>query len=289
MLSKEFINQLSNNLDRTILEVNPISGGDISSVYCIVTSSEKYVLKVNSNDTASKMFLAEKHGLEYISNTNTIKVPKVIISGNYNEKAFLVLEYIETKRPKNVDFELLGTQLAALHNVSSTKFGFEHDNFIGSLPQQNNYHKEWGDFYINERLIPQIKLAQSKTLLERADIPRTETMLHVCHQLFQNVAPSLLHGDLWNGNYLISTNGTPYLIDPAIYFGHHEVDIAMSKLFGGYGPSFYDAYHDIIPETEDSEQRIELYQLYYLLVHLNLFGSSYYNSVKQLLNKYFLL
>ena len=288
MLSKEFINHLSDHLDRSILEVRPISGGDISSVYCINTSSEKYVLKVNSNDMALKMFLAEKNGLEFLSNTKTIKIVNIIACDNHNDKAFLVLEYIDPKRPDNVDFERLGTQLAALHKVTSPEFGFEHDNFIGSLAQQNNHHKEWSDFYINERLKPQITLARSKNLLQHTDVPKIETMVQVGHDLFQNVTPSLLHGDLWSGNYLISTNGTPYLIDPAIYFGHHEVDIAMSKLFGGYGPSFYDAYHDLIPETEGSEQRIELYHLYYLLVHLNLFGPSYYEPVKRILNRYFL-
>ncbi|MFL1011187.1 fructosamine kinase family protein [Flavisericum labens] len=177
--------------------------------------------------------------------------------------------------------------MAKLHQCHSRNFGLDHNNFIGNLLQSNTEHKTWGNFYIYERLLPQLKLTKSKNLLHSNEIPPTETMVKSLSSLFRNIKPSLLHGDLWSGNYLISSDGTPYLIDPAVYYGHSEVDIAMTKLFGGFGEDFYDAYVESIPFTSDTTARIEIYQLYYLLVHLNLFGRSYYDSVKSILIKYF--
>jgi fructosamine-3-kinase len=182
---------------------------------------------------------------------------------------------------------LLGKQLANLHLNKSKTFGFNTDNFIGTLTQSNTTHQNWVDFYIEERLAPQLKIAVQKQLLSTVEVPETNTMKLKTTAFFKDVEPSLLHGDLWSGNYLIATNGTPYLIDPASYYGHSEVDIAMSLLFGGFGSSFYEAYHAVIHEETHTKARIELYQLYYLLVHLNLFGSSYYHSVKRIINKYF--
>jgi protein-ribulosamine 3-kinase len=287
MLSKEFLNHISNVLEESISKVKSVSGGDISKTYLIETSQQKYFLKVNSNNNALHMFNAEKTGLETIISTNTIATPKVIASGIFQKDAFLILEYLASKPPNNKDFENLGHQLAALHKHQSIDFGFIDDNYIGSLPQHNNIHNNWAKFYISQRLLPQIELALSKKLLEQKDVPNTEMMHKVCNDLFKQVTTSLLHGDLWSGNYLITTKGKPYLIDPAVYYGHSEVDIAMSKLFGGFGTSFYEAYHGTFPKTQEFDARIELYQLYYLLVHLNLFGRSYYNSVKRIFNSYF--
>jgi fructosamine-3-kinase len=182
---------------------------------------------------------------------------------------------------------LLGKQLANLHLNKSKTFGFNTDNFIGTLPQSNTTHHNWVDFYVEERLVPQLKIAIQRHLLTPAEVPDLSTMKLKTVDIFKYVQPSLLHGDLWSGNYLISKDGIPYLIDPAAYYGHSEVDIAMSLLFGGFDNSFYEAYHAVIPKETDTIARIELYQLYYLLVHLNLFGSSYYNSVKRITNKYF--
>ncbi|RLD26194.1 MAG: fructosamine kinase [Bacteroidetes bacterium] len=287
MLSITFKNHISNFIGDFISNTQSISGGDISKAYLIETSRKKYFLKINSNNNALNMFNAEKMGLEAIANTNTIATPKVFAEDVFQNNAFLILEYIESKSPNNKDFENLGQKLAELHKHQSSDFGFIDDNFIGSLPQQNNKHNNWTVFYISQRLLPQIELAISKKLLEQKDVPDTKTMNKVCNNIFKKVSPSLLHGDLWSGNYLISTEGEPYLIDTAVYYGHSEVDIAMSKLFGDFGASFYETYHSSFPKTKGFDARIELYQLYYLLVHLNLFGRSYYNSVKQIFNSYF--
>lgn len=233
------------------------------------------------------MFQAEQKGLQAIEKTQTVAVPHVYLVDSVENKSFLLMDFVESKRPDTSDFQRLGTQLAKLHQCTQTDFGFTGDNFIGSLPQSNTSHSNWAEFYWRERILPQLKMALNGRLLSKNEIPTEEKAIGVFNHIFGNVTPSLLHGDLWGGNYLIAADGTPYLIDPATYYGHSMVDIAMSKLFGGFGQSFYDAYHEIIPKTENYSQQIELYQLYYLLVHLNLFGSGYYSGVSSILRRYF--
>lgn len=275
-------------LQSPIKSCTSLSGGDISQVYLLEGKSQKFLLKTHKGAQASKMFLAEKEGLESIAKTDTIKTPEVYFLDKYKGNSLLLMEFIETKNPTQKDFEQLGIQLAILHQNTTSEFGFNTDNFIGSIPQTNNRHKDWTQFYIQERLLPQLNLAKTKSLLSDKEIPSFDKLHKVCKDLFSDVAPSLLHGDLWGGNYLIATDGTPYLIDPAVYYGHSEVDLAMSRLFGGFSTSFYDAYHRIIPDTLGNKERNDIYQLYYLLVHLNFFGKGYYGSVKKILDYYFL-
>lgn len=287
-MDTSFVDFLSEKLHTTIKSYQPISGGDISNAYLIETSLEKFFLKLNKNPNALDIFTAEKKGLETIAATRTIKTPNAIDIGKYNEHAFLILEYIETKNPSDREMESFGFQLAELHNSQSENYvGFPEDNFIGRLHQSNKQHKTWIDFYIEERLQPQFDMALKQGFLNSKEIPSKEHLHSNLKTFFNTINPSLLHGDLWNGNYLISSNGEVYLIDPATYYGHHEVDIAMSKLFGGFSNSFYNAYQQVIPFDKNTNSRIELYQLYYLLVHLNMFGNSYYSSVKRILSNYF--
>lgn len=287
MVSQEFIDYLSNLIGSKITSIQSVSGGDISSAYLVTTGSEMLFLKTNSNANDLDMFLSEEKALKIIAETNTIAAPKILACGSFSDYSFILMEYIVSKSPDNKELELFGSQLAQLHQITSDEFGFDSNNFIGSLHQSNKKHKCWNDFYIEERLTPQLELAYSKGLLKNSEIPKTKNMKVICSSYFDGVKPSLLHGDLWSGNYLISKDGIPYLIDPSTYFGHNEIDIAMSKLFGGFGTSFYQSYCSIHPQDDLTESRIELYQLYYLLVHLNLFGRSYYSSVKSILNKYF--
>jgi fructosamine-3-kinase len=284
---KNLLNYLAELIGETITNYKPISGGDISNVFLLETKQNHFFLKVNSQKEAYTMFLAEKQGLEAIAQTHTIATPKVHYCGQYESDAFLLLKYIEPKTPSSKDFESLANQLAGLHKITASKFGWSQDNFIGSLSQTNQQHQNWATFYLNERISPQLELAKSKYLLSTNDIPEKQKIYSVFQELFQGITPSLLHGDLWSGNYLIAMDGTPYLIDPAVYYGHNEVDIAMSKLFGGFAPSFYQTYQEHFPSSEQTNARMDLYQLYYLLVHLNLFGRSYYDSVKRILTHYF--
>ncbi len=289
MLDSNLIKHLEDIISLKITNSQPVSGGDISSAFLLYTENNtSFFLKVNHNSNALDMFKSEVFGLNTIASTNTIATPKVYACDLLSNKAYLLLEYIESKTPNEEDFKTFGKQLAELHSCYNDKFGLEQNNFIGSLPQSNSHHNGWLDFYTEERLKPQLELALSKGLLHKSEVPNASTIKANTLAYFQNIKPTLLHGDLWSGNYLISKSGEPHLIDPAVYYGHNEVDIAMTKLFGGFGSSFYNAYHEIIPPDKHTSNRIELYQLYYLLVHLNLFGSSYYSSVKRILQKYFI-
>lgn len=268
--------------------IKPVSGGDISEAFVLQTESEHFFCKINARENAFDMFISEKEGLKAIGASKTIAVPKVLLCERLERGALLLLEYLPPKSATQTDMALLGHQLAAFHEFSeSNRFGWKTDNFIGNLHQSNKWRDTWPEFYVHQRLIPQLKLAQKKKLLAEKELPSQERLEHACQNLFPKVRPSLLHGDLWRGNFLIAKSGMPHLIDPAVYYGHHEVDIAMTQLFGGFDRSFYDAYGEHFPRIGGEKERSELYQLYYLLVHLNLFGRSYYSSVMQIIKKYF--
>ncbi len=286
-MTNKLKSHLSYILNETITKVSSVHGGDISKAYKVDTANNSYFLKFNSDSNALKIFNTESSGLQRISVTNTIKAPQVLACDTFESSAFLLMEFIEGKSPSSEDFKNLAHQLAELHQCTSADFGLHQDNFIGSLPQSNSLHKTWVDFYTSERLLPQLDLAKQKQLLSDNECPSEKQLKNSLEPLFSNINPSLIHGDLWSGNYLISQDGTPYLIDPAIYYGHHEVDIAMTKLFGGFGDAFYQAYFSKVTPDENTSVRVGIYQLYYLLVHLNLFGSSYHNSVVNILKKYF--
>ena len=280
---KELLLYLTQKIGYPILSWSPLSGGDISNVYLLETQAQKFVLKTNATSQALAMFQTEKAGLEAIARTKTIHTPPVFLIDKYQGTAFLLLAYIATKRPEASDFKRLGKALAQLHQVKHASFGWQQHNFIGSLSQTNNQHPNWLDFYIAERLLPQFHLAQQKQLLSSQEIPSKNSLLEKGNSLFKDIQPTLLHGDLWSGNFLIATDGTPYLIDPAVYYGHGEVDIAMARLFGGFSTDFYKAYYEFHPPKTDLTIRQDWYQLYYLLVHLNLFGRGYYSQIKRIL------
>lgn len=284
----KLIDFLSDKTGIKFTEMRPVSGGDISSAFLIKSAGNSFFLKVNNKPFSREMFSAEKIGLETIKSTQTIAVPDVILVDSFENQSFLLMEFVENRRPNGNDFKNLGEKLAHLHLCANNQFGFGSENFIGSLPQRNTFHTDWSEFYWYQRILPQLKMAFDNRLLSKEELLKEDKAISKFNDIFGEVKPSLLHGDLWSGNYLISTNGTPYLIDPATYFGHSMIDIAMTRLFGGFDAEFYNAYHEIIPKTENFEAQIELYQLYYLLVHLNLFGTGYYSGVKNILKKYLL-
>lgn len=264
-----------------------VSGGDISNAYVLDTDSDRIFCKLNSSPVANAMFMAEMEGLQAIAKTKTIKTPAVFGVHELEKEACLLMEYVPSKSPQTKDWELLGAQLAEMHQTGSNYFGWENSNFIGNLPQANQIDANWVTFYAKRRLIPQFEAAVARAYLGKDEVPGPEKIISVIASYCTAVKPSLLHGDLWSGNYLISENGVPYLIDPAVYFGHNEIDLAMSRLFGGFGSSFYAAYFEINPPQPGGTNRMVVYQLYYLLVHLNLFGKTYYSSVKEILHRHF--
>lgn len=275
-------------LKSTITNTHRISGGDISSAYHIgLNNSREYFVKCNSKSTAHEMFQKEQQGLELITASNSIAVPNVESIYHDEQLSAIIMDFIPCKNADSKDMTTLGKELALMHESSDSQYGLNSNNFIGSLNQHNNQTSNWVNFYAEQRLQPQLSLAVSSGLLSHSEIPSLNIMVNKLKDVIEVDKPSLLHGDLWGGNYLIRNDGKPFLIDPAVYYGDKIVDIAMSQLFGGFTKDFYDSYFYWTPAVKHLEERIELYQLYYLLVHLNLFGSSYHASVKRILSRYF--
>lgn len=229
------------------------------------------------------MFEAEAKGLRLLKSTQSFTIPEVINCGETGNQSYLLMEYI-AEGPKQPHFwETFGNQLAQLHRNTAPHFGLEHDNYIGSLPQKNDgNHTQAADFHIEKRLLPQLDLAATKGF----SFQNLSSFYKNILQEIPDEPPALIHGDLWNGNYLNDENGNPCLIDPAVCFASREMDLAMMQLFGGFPEKVFDSYHNSFPLQPGWKTRTDLWQLYYLLVHLNLFGSGYYNQVNAILKKY---
>ena len=232
------------------------------------------------------MFEAESKGLQLLRRQNAIKIPEVIGFGEEGSYQFLLLEFVEQKSRSKNYWHQLGNRLASLHRCSAELFGLDHDNYIGSLNQLNHQHSSWLTFFIEQRLNVQLKLAVESSQLNLEWRRKFDALYLKLPSLLPEEKPSLLHGDLWSGNLITDEKGEPCLIDPAIYFGNREADLAMTKLFGGFENEFYVSYHKAFPLQPGYEKRVDLYNLYPLLVHVNLFGGSYKNQVENILNAF---
>ncbi len=278
-IKRRIITQLGNALNTTIT-VNgesSIVGGCINNAIKINTNKGDFFVKWNTNSKAN-MFQSEYNGLKVLKDTNTIRIPNVLCF----DDDFLILEFIPPSNPNNAFWEVFGQKLALMHKQTHSKFGLDFDNYIGSLCQDNTQNKNWTEFFIQNRLQAQLSIGNfSGTLLSDFD-----KLFQKLPNLFPNEKPALLHGDLWSGNFLAKNGDTPMLIDPAIYYGNREMDIAMSKLFGGFNSDFYFAYNESLPLENGWEERIQICNLYPLLVHVNLFGGAYINQVKNILSYY---
>lgn len=277
---------LKTGLPVVIRQALTINGGSINECYLLDTSSGKFFLKRNLSSAFPNMFRCELQGLERISQVEGFRVPEVILSGQFEEYDYFITEFINPVQESSTFWENFGTALANLHKVSNEKHGYEHDNYIGSLPQSNKQHNNWHGFFVNERLEPQVLLALNNKHISRDTYEKFQRFYQKLEHVFPVELPCFLHGDLWSGNFISGNNHQPYLIDPAVYFGHREMDIAMTKLFGGFHPTFYSAYNASWPLEEGWKDRIELCNLYPLLVHQNLFGGSYIKAIKTTLNKF---
>jgi protein-ribulosamine 3-kinase len=270
-----------------IKSVSSLSGGCISEAYRITDERENnYFLKLNPSP--KDLFIKEADGLRELKKADVIKVPKVITS---NEE-FLLTEFISPgSRSKNF-FEDFGRRFAQLHKHNAKKFGFYEDNYIGANPQINIPNEEeendWIAFFFNKRILYQYKLAEKNGYAKKELRDGISSLEKIIHKVIGNTSepPSLLHGDLWGGNYMVDGKGNACLIDPAVYYGNREADLAMTKLFGGFSSEFYNAYHNIYPLTEGYEYRESIYTLYHVLNHLNLFGTSYYSQAISLIAQY---
>ncbi len=274
-------------LHTSVMNYNPAPGGCINHGGEVKTQSgQSYFIKWNDAQKFPGMFVAERQGLERLASANAIRVPKVVQTFAHGPWQVIIMEYIRRARPSARYWDLLGEQLAALHRHTSSSFGLDEDNYIGSLPQLNSRKKNWTEFFINNRLEIQLRLAAQQG---KADVhlrKRFEKLYQRLDEIFPSEPPSLLHGDLWSGNLITDENGQPCLIDPAVYYGHREADLAFTQLFGGFDERFYKAYHACFPLQPGFNQRAGVYNLYPLLVHVNLFGGGYLSSVKNVLSRY---
>lgn len=260
----------------------PVGGGDISAAWHLSAEGGELFLKTGPA-AAADMFSAEAEGLSELASANAVRVPEVLAMGADANTAFLALEWLPFERAGSRCERLLGEQLAGLHRATRNRFGWHRDNTIGLTPQRNAWSVDWMEFFRDHRLGFQLSLAaqngfagelqeQGARLIERLPV------------LFDGYEPeaSLLHGDLWGGNWA-SCGGVPVIFDPAVYYGDRETDLAMTRLFGGFGRAFYEAYESAWPLQCGNRYRNDLYQLYHVLNHLNLFGSGYLSRALQLM------
>jgi fructosamine-3-kinase len=268
----------------------PVSGGCIHSAYRVDTSEKSYFLKWNA-DSQPGIFLTEKQGLDLIRETQTVRVPEVYSAAETtgDQPAYILMDFIRTPAAGQQGFDqaLLGAQLAALHRVSSgAAYGLDHDNYIGRIQQTNTWRDNWIDFFRENRLLPQIRLAEMDGLLPVSRRKRLADMVDRLEQWLAGVQrqPSLLHGDLWGGNVIAGQNREPVLLDPAVYYGDREIDLAFTEMFGGFDNRFYEAYREAWPLEPGYETRKQLYNLYHLINHLNHFGESYGPSIDNTLD-----
>lgn len=257
----------------TAPDVRGVGGGSINDAYVIEGDASRYFVKLNSASLID-MFAAEAEGLGEIKASNTIRVPAPICYDTVGNHAFIVLEYLDLGG-RGAEAEL-GAQLAAMHRTTKDRYGWHRDNTIGSTEQVNDWMDDWVAFYRERRLGFQLRLAARNGIGGRV-VSDGERLMEELAAFFTDYRPvaSLLHGDLWGGNYATTSDGQPVIFDPAVYYGDREADIAMTELFGGFGPRFMSAYHEAWPLDPGYPVRKTLYNLYHILNHFNLFGGGY--------------
>ena len=271
-------------MDKTLIEVTPLFGGDINQVYKLRFSDSESVLKLNYRNRYPGMFEKEASGLKKIAAAGC-RSPLVLKTFSEGNHQFLILEFIEQERPDSKFWERFGRRLARLHSAGSATFGWEEDNYIGSLEQRNSKIEKWTDFFIDCRIIPLVEKAREKGLLTQSHSRQFEDLFKRLPQLVPQEGASLIHGDLWSGNLMCGIGMEPVFIDPAAYFGHREMDLAMTRMFGGFDQSFMDSYNEALPLEPGFEQRVDIHNLYPNLVHLILFGRSYLGNIERTLRE----
>lgn len=268
-----------------INNLKDLAGGCINRAVRAETSEGVFFIKSNSGSKKT-LFETEAQGLQILKATGVIDIPEVLSVGQENDVIYLIMEFIEKAPPEKQFWENFGISLAELHKVTNEHYGLKFDNYIGSLPQSNAAEKDWIVFFREQRLQPQLKLAFDTGKSEKKTLDLFECLFLKLSDLLVPEKPSLLHGDLWSGNFMINAKGSVTLIDPAVYFGHREAELAFTTLFGGFDERFYRSYSECWPLEPGYENRFDIYNLYPLLVHVNLFGGSYIQSVNSILRKF---
>ena len=269
----------------TAREKRSVGGGCINSAYRVSDEERTFFVKINRVDQLP-MFEAERDGLNALAKTNAVRVPQPVCTGSVAEGAFLVMENITLGRTSADTARRLGHSLARMHRAHWDRFGWKRDNTIGSTPQPNRPDSDWVEFWRQNRLGFQLELAV-RNGASRQVIDLGTRLQEELNAFFTSYRPqpSLLHGDLWGGNWATDDKGDPAIFDPAVYYGDRETDLAMTELFGGFSPDFYAAYRESWPLDAGYRQRRELYNLYHILNHFNLFGGGYLSQAKGMLER----
>ncbi|WP_080874314.1 fructosamine kinase family protein [Oceanobacillus timonensis] len=275
--------------DNTSIQTKtPVSGGDINQAYYIQTGKQAYFIKVN-RQAESGFFQVEANGLERIRSTQTIAVPEVYYfdQSSGDQEMTLIMEWIQGEKTATTE-QQLGEQLASMHAAGgSGQYGLDQSTYVGKLHQPNGWYTDWADYFRECRLQPQFDIAvQLNRMNQNRRMKLEKLMDNLDKYLPKQPQVSLLHGDLWGGNWIAGQAGKPYLIDPSILYGDHLFELSFTEVFGGFSNTFYSQYQNVFPLEDYYEEIKPIYQLFYLLVHLNMFGEVYGGSVDRILKRY---
>jgi protein-ribulosamine 3-kinase len=270
----------------TSLQYRAVGGGCINQTFLLSIPGKNIFCKVNNASNFPQMLAKEGNALKYFSLINAIKTPKVFDHIETGAEQALLLEWINRGSKTAKFWKSFGQQLAALHLTSNHVFGWEEDNYMGSVVQHNTWTTEWTSFFTTQRLIPLVQQCSQKGLLSNKHLFKLEHVYKELNNIFSSEPPALLHGDLWSGNFMCNEDEEPVLIDPAIYYGHRSIDLGMTTLFGGFDRLFYEAYHHYYPFPSNYSEQWKVCNLYPLLIHLLLFGSSYRLQIEDILQEF---
>lgn len=289
MLPDPLRDALEGRLDVSINSVATVGGGCIANACRLETEGAPFFLKYGDEEVA-RTFPGEAAGLEALGTADSpLVVPSVVDTAppDGERPGFLVMEWINAGRQGRRFWERFGEGLAALHRHAADEYGFDRDNFIGQLPQQNEWTERWPAFFREQRLEPQVEMARERNRWRTNWVSPVDTLYRRLPEILPATPePSVLHGDLWKGNFMVTAVGDPALIDPATYYGHREADLAMTELFGGFDDRFYEAYRSAWSLEPGYETRRDVYNLYHLINHLNHFGGGYAGSVESTLTSF---
>lgn len=282
MIPEAILQSIQSNCGSNIVRTKPAGGGCISESYVITLGTGDRVFLKYNKDVEADFFPAEADGLRRLARTNVIKVPEVILvhDGKGDRPAFILLEYLETSNKTAKAEKALAVSLAKLHSINDKFFGLEMDNYCGLSRQKNERKESWADFFWSCRLLPQRDFAERcgwwNSTYERLFSSKSRIIKEML--FVKNEKPVLVHGDLWSGNVLWTNEG-PALIDPAVYYGSREADLAFSEMFGGFSEEFYRTYNNLLPLPGGYHKRKSILNLYHRMNHANLFGGHYKNEV----------
>ena len=287
MLPESIIRSLTQNLGESPQQLTTVGGGSINECFRFTLHDKVFFLKYNSQKQYPDIIQCEQEGHTALASSEVVKTPDILQYEQVEDYEFLLLPFIGSGKRGPLFWRELGTSLAKLHDQDvGDEFGWSRTNYLGSLPQYNQSNTDFTDFWIHQRILPQLKWAKDAHKIGQKEVKAFEKLFTKLNAIFPSLQPSLVHGDLWSGNIIGHDEAGAYFIDPAIHYGHSETDLAFTHLFGSFEPSFYQAYQEIRPLAPGFQDRISIYNLYPLLLHLNLFGQAYLPSISSSLKAF---